>query len=59
VVEYKPDDESILCVDCCKKLKASMSGQLDIKPSGRSFAISINFIAPPPEEKPLPKEVKR
>ena len=59
VFEYKPDDESILCVDCAKRLNASITGQLHIIPSGRSFPISINFVAPPPEEKPLPKEAKK
>jgi hypothetical protein len=59
VFEYKPDDAAVLCGECAKRLTGSISGQLLIVPSGRTFPVSINFPIPPHKELPLPPEPKR
>jgi hypothetical protein len=55
---YDLEDASVLCGECAKRIRSTMTVQLHIEPTGQIFPITITFAIPPEMEKQLPKELQ-
>lgn len=55
---YRLDDATIVCGECAKHPKSTMTAMIHVLPTGQTFPVSITFAVPPEIEKQLPKELQ-